>query len=135
MSDEKASRQQLAYSYLLKAEQDLFALRHLIRTPGVADEIIGFHAQQSTEKALKALLTWRGIAFRRTHNVGELLSLLVDHGVEPPSHVKATDILTPFAVTFRYDVLPDDEPPVNQKQFLRLAEGVCAWVKSAMAGK
>lgn len=30
-----------------------------------------FHAQQSVEKALKALLTRRQVEFRRTHDLGE----------------------------------------------------------------
>jgi HEPN domain-containing protein len=40
-----------------KARQDEIALAKLIADPSLADEIIGFHAQQAIEKTFKAVLT------------------------------------------------------------------------------
>jgi len=35
-----------------------------------------FHAQQCAEKYLKALLSWEGIDFPKTHDIGQLILLL-----------------------------------------------------------
>lgn len=43
-----------------------------------------FHAQQPVEKAMKAVLTMRQLAFRRTHDLEELANLLTDASVELP---------------------------------------------------
>lgn len=129
MNDREASRR-LAHSYLVKAGQDLSALRHLVHIADVADEIIGFHAQQSVEKALKALLVWKAIPFRRTHDLTELLDLLVDHEIALPQAIKDVDALNPFAVELRYGVFANDEPPIDRMQVLSSAETVQTWVRS-----
>ena len=61
-----------------------------------------FHAQQCTEKYLKARLEEAGIAFSRTHNLTSLLTLAL--AVEPTwavlqPHLTALNI---YAVAFRY---------------------------------
>jgi len=54
----------LAASLLMKARDDLRALRVLAQHAEVSDEVVGFHAQQAVEKAVKAVLTARGRARR-----------------------------------------------------------------------
>jgi hypothetical protein len=49
------------------ARDDEFAARSLLPVEGVADSILGLHAQQAVEKALKAALASRGVAFPHTH--------------------------------------------------------------------
>lgn len=44
----------------------------------MADEIVGFHAQQAVEKALKAVLTAVAVRVGRTHDIAYLLTLLPD---------------------------------------------------------
>ncbi|MDI6793295.1 MAG: HEPN domain-containing protein, partial [bacterium] len=36
---------------------------------------MGFHAQQTAEKSIKAILIWEGIKFRKTHDLSELIDL------------------------------------------------------------
>lgn len=117
----------LAVQLLAKVEQDLAALRHLVPIDEIADEIIGFHAQQAAEKALKAVLAWHGIPYRRTHDLAELLDILEDHGVKVPAAVEEVDILTPFAVEMRYGMLSSDEPPLDRMQVLAMAEAAWRW--------
>jgi len=50
----------------------------------VADETIGFHAQQAVEKCLKAVLILHEIEFRKTHNLDELVDLLKEHTLPQP---------------------------------------------------
>ena len=40
------------------------------------DAVIGLHAHQFIEKALKAALAHAGVAFRHTHDIAELLDVL-----------------------------------------------------------
>ena len=66
----------LARRYLALAQRDARTLAVLVDSPGVDDEPIGFHAQQAVEKCLKAILALHGVAFRKTHDLDELLGLL-----------------------------------------------------------
>jgi HEPN domain-containing protein len=75
--------------------------------PGISDAIYGFHAQQASEKLLKALLSQHGVHFPRTHDLTELVGLLATVGQQLPDTLCNLDELTPFAVEFRYgDGLP-----------------------------
>jgi HEPN domain-containing protein len=65
-----------------------------------------FHAQQATEKALKALLVAFGIDFPRSHALERLLGLLPAH-VAQQFDVDSVAELTPWAVAGRY---PEDIP-------------------------
>jgi HEPN domain-containing protein len=62
-----------------------------------------FHAQQSVEKALKAVLTLHQVDFPRTHNLEALAGLVVDLGVTSPVPLSDLRRLNPYAVNFRYD--------------------------------
>ncbi len=51
------------------ARDDEFAARSLLPVEGVADSILGFHAQQAVEKALKAALASRDVEFPHAHDL------------------------------------------------------------------
>ena len=87
---------------LQAAEQDLAACEALAQAPGIGDAIVGFHAQQATEKALKAVLSRHGVEFRRTHDLALLLDLLQDRQLPPPPGADWLDELNPYAVEARY---------------------------------
>lgn len=62
--DDRAERQrELARIYLEKAHQDLVWVEPVGDSAKIADEIIGFHIQQTIEKALKAVLTSLGCEY------------------------------------------------------------------------
>src|SRR5438445_13715055 len=63
---------------------------------------VSFHAQQTAEKALKALLTRHQIEFEKTHNIGELLRLGGAVIPDLPQRLGETTRLTRFAVADRY---------------------------------
>jgi HEPN domain-containing protein len=78
-------------------------------------DLVGFHAQQAAEKALKALLVRYAIRFDRTHDLGTLLAQ-----AEPvaPGIAKAlgqAEELTAHAVGSRY---PGQEPPLDREEAL-----------------
>lgn len=95
----------VAQLLLEAARQDENAVAALIKAPDIGDAIVGFHAQQAVEKALKAVLSSNGIAFRRTHDIAELLDLLTDSGLPPPPEAETLDELNPYAVEARYGLV------------------------------
>jgi HEPN domain-containing protein len=75
----------------------------LLPLPQATMAAIGFHAQQTVEKALKAACTLRSIEVRRTHDLAALAQALVDNGVALPISIDEFRTLNPFAVEYRYD--------------------------------
>lgn len=88
--------------YLRMARRDLKALEGMLQGEPFADEIFGFHAQQATEKALKAWLCSVGREAPRTHDLQELTDLLREAQQNVPAVFSGLVDLTDFAVTFRY---------------------------------
>ncbi len=97
----------LAVRMLVKAAQDEAAADHLIHAPAVGEETVGFHLQQAAEKLLKAVLAENDIPYDLSHNLLYLLQLLEAGGTRPPAEMRELGMLNPFAVAFRYDLLPD----------------------------
>lgn len=89
---------------LNKAKQDEKVLQILMADPEAPYEAIGFHAQQAAEKLIKAVLAFNNIAYRRVHDILELVDLLNDNGVVFPVELEEVRRLSPFAVDYRYDV-------------------------------
>lgn len=90
---------------LQAAGEDAKALEALTELPEIADAIVGFHAQQAVEKSLKAVLSAGQVAFRRTHDLAELIDLLEDSGLPRPPHADSLDVLNPYAVDARYGLV------------------------------
>jgi hypothetical protein len=84
------------------ARRDLKALEGMRDREIFADEVFGFHAQQSVEKALKAWLESLARRYPLTHDLARLLKEITDAGGEI-SAFQPLDRLTPFSVRLRYD--------------------------------
>ena len=93
---------ELAELLLRKAGQDALLVEKLCDDPDVSDEMIGFHAQQAVEKLVKAVLAKASVRFPRTHDLLELVELAQSHGFSLPIQESELDLLTPYAVGFRY---------------------------------
>jgi HEPN domain-containing protein len=113
---------------LESARQDEKAVTVLSRTPDIGDAIVGFHAQQAVEKAIKAVLSSAEIAFRRTHDIAELLDILTDSGLPPPPQAEILDELNPYAVEARYGLIAISGLD-RQKISITIAQ-VLAWVET-----
>lgn len=93
----------LARQWLEKAAGDLSSAKHLLILPDpeCRFDVICFHAQQCSEKSLKAFLVLHKIPFERIHDLGELLELCT----LDPNLIRELDLidtLTPYAVETRY---------------------------------
>lgn len=83
-------------------DEDLLDIENNLAANSVPWSVVGFHAQQAAEKALKAILIDRGENAPRTHDLGVLLRRCVSLGVPLHSLAGDCDLLTPFAVANRY---------------------------------
>jgi HEPN domain-containing protein len=125
---------ELARLLMAKAAQDEFVLRRLIDDPESPSEAIGFHAQQAVEKLFKALLASQGVRYRKTHNLAELLDLMLDNGISVPRELEGVRDLTPFAAEFRYDeFLPDSNSAFDRLVALDHVKRTRAWVETLLA--
>ncbi len=88
--------------FLIKAKQDLVLVEQVINNPDVSDEIKYFHLQQSVEKALKSLLSFKGVQFPKTHDIEDLIELAEENHFALPTFINILAELTPYAVEFRY---------------------------------
>jgi HEPN domain-containing protein len=70
----------VAKALLEKARGDEIGLRVLADRTDVPDHVVGFLAQQAIEKALKSVLTARGVPFERSHDIEYLCDLAKARG-------------------------------------------------------
>ena len=96
---------------LARARDDEYVVRRLRGDPDAPQWVLGFHAQQGVEKALKAVLSARGIAYPRTHNLVMLVELLRRAQVLLPPDADGFGVLVPYGVALRYDDFQDVDPP------------------------
>lgn len=116
---------------LALARADFAAAQVLQDAEGVSDSSTGFHAQQAVEKALKAAIATRGAEFPFTHNLGLLMQLCEDEGLELPETLAESDRLTPYGATLRYGL--GDPGTVKPADALRWAELAIEWAASQSA--
>jgi HEPN domain-containing protein len=93
----------LTVEWVAKAEGDFATMEreaHVAENPNF--EAICFHAQQCTEKYLKARLCEAGIAFGKVHNLVALLVHILDLEPSWESYREDFAYLSAFAVSVRY---------------------------------
>lgn len=120
----------LAEKFLHKAGQDMTVLEKWGKDPDIAEEILGFHAQQTAEKMLKAVLAYQGIEIPFTHRLTDLIDMGKEHDIILPAKLEDIRFLTPFAVEFRYELYPENEEPVNFDEIITLLTELHKWVKT-----
>ena len=113
---------------LRKAREDADAVAKLAPDGNTADAIVGFHAQQAVEKALKAVLAAFGEDFPWTHDLRYLIERLDDLETPPPSSLHEVRVLAPWAVEFRYGETIDD--PLDREQAGELVTETIAWAEA-----
>ena len=118
-----------AKSLLAMAKKDLKAINGMMDPETFDDEVFGFHAQQTVEKALKAWIAAIGERFPKTHDINELINILESH-----SELIGEDSLTlvtlyPFAVQYRYDAYDTEDEPIDRKDLLRCVSSLVGRVE------
>jgi len=97
---------EIALRLLALAQRDMTSFRALTTHPEVDISATGFFAQQAVEKCLKSVAEYHGIVFRKTHDVDELVDLLLQHDIAMPFPPEQFSHLNPFAVILRYEETP-----------------------------
>lgn len=96
-------------------------------------EDLCFDAQQAAEKAVKAVLLWRDVAFPYVHDLEALLAALGRAGHVVPPDLWDADELSRYAVETRY---PGMGPPVTEdeyRQAVALAQRIVCWAEETLA--
>ncbi len=124
----------LTREWVQKAEVDWLSASSLAETASSRrrplHDSICFHCQQTAEKYLKALLQELGQFVPRTHDLEDLLDLLLTRDPTLAGLRQAASILTPYAVEYRY---PSTTARKRQAQAaLRHAEKVRAVVRRCL---
>jgi HEPN domain-containing protein len=127
----RRDRRDLARALITRARGDETLVRKVLDDHEVSDSIVGFHAQQAVEKALKAVLAARGVSFQKTHALGYLLGLVDDSAIAGPPELARADELSPWAVEFRYEL--DDEPELDRRDALRVVTAIVDWAAVEVA--
>ena len=107
------------------ASRDLRACEALAAVADVHDSMVGFHAQQTIEKSLKAVLARTGVAVRRTHDIATLLDTMTDVSLPLPPHAERLDRLQPYAVDARYGLVQPG--PLDRDETTRMVADVWRW--------
>ncbi|HEX5525634.1 MAG TPA: HEPN domain-containing protein [Solirubrobacterales bacterium] len=115
---------------LALAREDLASAEALDKAERVSDAPVGFHAQQAVEKALKAAIASRDQDFPFTHDIGLLMQLCQDAGLELPAALNEADRLTPYAAAIRYGL--GDPGAVATEDALRWAALAIEWSESEL---
>ena len=94
-----------------------------------------YHAQQTAEKSIKAVLIYSNKKFPKTHDIEYLLTLAVKHKIGIPDFVFKAKSLTNYATITRY---ADDQEEIESgeyKQAVKIADKTLRWAKSIIEKK
>ena len=112
--------------WLVRAKSSL-SLAKIEKPDDVFYEDLSFHAQQAVEKALKSVCVKKNIKFRLVHDIDELIETLAKNGIEVSDEIRASTMLTEYAVEFRY---PGTYEPLTEEEYRKavgIAETVVSW--------
>jgi HEPN domain-containing protein len=124
------SSEQLDYANMLleRAASDSAAAHVLIADDDMLDDVVGFHAQQAVEKALKVALVLADIDFPNSHDLRELADIAADSGVPVPGSIQAARWLTPWAAQLRYEMLE----PLDREAAVSVMTDAVTWARTLL---
>lgn len=118
--------------WMIHAESDLKLARLAIMDTSIRLEQVCFHAQQSAEKAIKAVLLSLEIEFPLTHDIEELFEIAENNNVKLPEDVREAGTLSPYAVETRYPGYWMEITASDADEAIRTAEKTMSWAKSML---
>jgi HEPN domain-containing protein len=121
--------------WLNHAMGDLALAQIGLQADDVLPEQVCFHAQQTVEKALKAVLLHKGIKFPLIHDIEELIEIAQKGGCPLPDWAEEMAMLTPYAVETRYPGHFEDLAETEVSEALDIAERAFEWAKAIIYAK
>jgi HEPN domain-containing protein len=123
---------ELAGQLLQKATEDARAMHRLMEDDLSADWIVGFHAQQAVEKAIKAVLSDKGIEHPFTHDIMRLLELLPSARIASPPDAGELPKLSPYGAILRYEKAPSTNEPLNRTWAKECVQRTLEWARKLL---
>jgi HEPN domain-containing protein len=99
-----------------------------------SEEVFGFHAQQSIEKALKAWITAKGLSYPKSHDVSALTRILGDSGEDVTRFPNLEDY-TIYAVQYRYEAYDDSEEQLDRQQVIEATKALLDHVRGLLESR
>ncbi len=93
----------LAQRFLELADREIVAFNKMKLDADIHINTTCFHAQQGIEKRLKAVFVLNGVAFRKTHDLDELVDLLIANKILHPFSETTLSVMNPYADLLRYE--------------------------------
>ncbi len=118
--------------WLVYAESDLRMAQVARERKDIIPEQACFHAQQSAEKALKAVLLFKSIEFPLVHDLKTLVGLLQKNAISFPPEIQEAGLLTPYAAEARYPGHLEEVTPSEVDEAIRIAEAVFTWASGVV---
>ncbi|MBL7163611.1 MAG: HEPN domain-containing protein [Anaerolineales bacterium] len=125
----------LVRNWLIKALHDLATARKLASDPDPYLDTAIFHCQQAAEKALKGFLVFHDQRFDKTHDLRTIIRLATPFDDTFSSFIEIGELLTPYAVIFRYPGDVMEPSPSEFKQAFNAAEDLYNFVLSVLPEK
>ncbi len=114
--------------WMLCAKGDLRIARYPLPKEGLYG-VLCFHAQQTVEKSIKAVLIYEGIPFPKVHRIKTLLDLLPGNVLKIPE-MEIADRLTAYAVISRYPGVIEEVTEELYMEAMNIAEAFYLWAQS-----
>lgn len=129
-NQEKLFKREYAAELLRIADGDFESARILASAGTGRSENCAYHAQQSIEKAIKAVLCWMQIPVPLVHDAGILVAKLPNNLTPPGGYDLAQ--LTQFATIRRYEEASFDISAEELQQILTQSKLVLDWAKDLL---
>ena len=89
--------------------------------------LVPYHCQQAVEKSLKGYLSYKKIKFEKNHDIASLAKLALPLDPELEKLLEEAEVLTAFAIQFRYPDAENAAPTLEDSKFsIRVAKAICA---------
>lgn len=121
--------------WLRRARSNLSRCRAGRHSSDVLFDDLCFDAHQAAEKAIKGVLVLRARRFPKTHDLVELLDVVLASGLDVPQEILDARRLTPYAVSGRYPGVSEDADEDEYREALKTAERVFAWAETLVAAQ
>jgi len=118
---------------LKKARIDMGTIKEMMNSPDFYNSILGFHAQQAIEKAIKAVMVFKEIKLVRTHNLDELVEICKEASIEVPGISTSLDRITLYAVEERYIEIVSEDDVLNRKQLYADVTKIINWAEGIIS--
>jgi HEPN domain-containing protein len=126
------SDRQHAEQLLSMAVKDHTALAGMLDAKNFSEEVFGFHAQQTVEKALKAWIASLGSTYPKSHDVSVLIKILKDAGQDLSQFPDLEDYSV-FAVQYRYEAYDEDEEMLDRPDTIKKTMGFVTHVQAIVS--